>query len=66
MAHTSFDIHRNARWDEYFTITPRPLTPSEQQCSDGNSIRALSKREGVNPKAVAKWKKRDFVQGAPI
>lgn len=30
------------------------------------SIQALSKRYGVNPKTVMKWKKRDFVHDAPM
>lgn len=30
------------------------------------SIQALSKRYGVNPKTVMKWKKRDFVEDAPM
>ena len=30
------------------------------------SLRALAKRHGVNPKTVAKWKKRDTVLDMPM
>ena len=30
------------------------------------SIKALSARYDLNPKTVAKWKKRDHVEGAPM
>ena len=30
------------------------------------SIQALSERYGVNPKTVAKWRKRDFLHDAPM
>jgi hypothetical protein len=50
---------KEALWDKFVTAAPRPRTPSELQYIDPQaSIAALSQEFGVNPKTVAKWRKR--------
>lgn len=44
------------------TGAPRPRTPSEQQYSDRSSLATLSRELGINPKTVARWRKRTTVE----
>ena len=58
---------RERLWDGYFTAAPRQRTPSELQYSRSKApLKELSERYGLNPKTVAKWKKRTFVHDAPM
>ena len=60
-------VDKGALWDRYFTAAPRLLTPSERRYSDRkSSIPELSERYGLNPKTVMKWRRRDFVDDAPM
>ena len=50
-------------------LHPRATTTEETRRAIQNSkesIRKLAKRHGVNPKTVAKWKKRDSVKDLPM
>ena len=38
----------------------------ERQYSDESYGQGLAERHGINPKTVAKWKKRAFVHDAPM
>lgn len=54
---------KEAIWDRYVMGAPRPRTPSEQQYSDRKlRSRPLSRELGINPKTVAKWRKRATVE----
>lgn len=53
-------------WDKFCTGAPareRRFRRTVQHSQD--SLRALSRRYGINPKAVAKWKMRTLVAGLP-
>ena len=55
--------HKEALWDRFFTGAPRPRTPSEQRYElTQASIAQLSRTHGLNPKTVAKWKRRTSVE----
>ncbi len=54
---------KDAVWDRYVMGAPRPRTPSEQQYSLSQaSLATLSRELGINPKTVAKWRKRATVE----
>mgnify|MGYP001951238245 FL=1 len=68
---------KEATWAKFVTGAPRQRTPSEQQYSDplpGRALRsdvpkgaqasltALSRELGIDPKTVAKWRKRATVE----
>ena len=53
---------KEAVWDRFVMGAPRPRTPSEQQYSDQASLATLSRELGINPKTVAKWRKRVTVE----
>lgn len=54
---------KEAVWDRYVMGAPRPRTPSEQQYSMSQaSLATLSRELGINPKTVAKWRKRATVE----
>ena len=44
---------------------PRRLRRSVERYDVVNKLRALSKRYGINPKTVAKWKKRSSTADLP-
>jgi transposase-like protein len=46
------------------TTTTTTRTGAEVQSSE-ESVAALARRHGVNPKTVAKWRKRDGVDDSP-
>ena len=46
-------------WDKFVIGAPRPRTSSELQYS---ALAQLSKELGINPKTVAKWRKRSTVE----
>ncbi len=49
--------------DRFVMGAPRPRTPSEQQYSLSQaSLATLSRELGINPKTVAKWRKRVTVE----
>ena len=55
--------HKEALWDRFLTGAPRPRTPSEQRYElTQASIAQLSRTHGLNPKTVAKWKRRTSVE----
>jgi len=41
-------------------------TTHRRQSSDTATAKELAERHGLDPKTVAKWKKRDFVEDAPM
>jgi hypothetical protein len=53
---------KEAVCDRYVTGAPRPRTPSEQQQRSQASLSTLSRELGINPKTVAKWRKRATVE----
>ena len=57
---------REGLWARYFTAAPRPRTPSELRYSDRRLLKELAARHGLNHKTVAKWRKRAFVNDAPM
>ena len=58
-----FPEWKEALWDKFVTAAPRPRTPSEQQIQRSqSSLAVLSRDLGINPKTVAKWRKRAAVE----
>ena len=54
---------KEAAWDQFVTGALRPRMPSEQQYSLSQaSLATLSRELGINPKTVAKWRKRATVE----
>src|SRR5262249_16777644 len=55
---------RDALWAKFFTAAPRRQRQSVERYSV-ESLRTLAKHHGINPKTVAKWRKRSFVADLP-
>ena len=57
---------KDALWDKFCTGAPaRPSRSVKRYSYSQESLSALSKRYGINPKTVAKWKKRDTAADLP-
>ena len=58
---------RKGLWDKYYTQMPQNDggDPSEIRNSQ-ESLMKLAKRFGVNPKTIAKWKKRESPADLPM
>ncbi len=58
---------REALWARYFTAAPQPRTPSELRYSD-RKLRSKTWLRDTRPnkKTVAKWRKRAFIDDAPM
>ena len=60
------ELDRTAHSTEYYTVAPARLRQSVGQSKIQESIMALASKYAINPKTVAKWKKRKTVQDAPM
>ncbi len=57
---------KEALWVRFTTVAPRRLRRSvERYRHSQESLRALARRYGINPKTVAKWKRRGAVADRP-
>jgi transposase-like protein len=59
-------VTKEMQWDRYFTeaTTTHAIRAAIQRSTA--SIQALSARYGINPKTVAKWRKRSSVEDGPM
>jgi len=54
-------------WDNYYMAAPqRHKTTRRAIQNSQESLRVLAKKYGINPKTVAKWKKREVVADSPM
>jgi hypothetical protein len=53
---------KEALWDRFVTGVPRPRTLSAAIQRSQASLSQLSRELGINPKTVAKWRKRATVE----
>jgi hypothetical protein len=50
---------KEALWDRFYTGAPQRQRRSVERYNIVKRMRALARRHGINPKTVAKWKKRE-------
>ena len=57
MVHSS--LSKDVLWARFFTAAPRRQESGVERYNNSQeSLRALARRHGINPKTVAKWKRR--------